>query len=152
MTYPHIANIFLGGNTNLCLTFRLKSSSCLWGGLVGRLTQKALRPLTGRLVHLFSFWSMSGLKCDAVIRWLGGCQLGCVFVWWTDHDFWLLVGYGALTNSGLFINGASGCAGMFFCLSFFLQYWSIFCLNCSCPKTHWPLSGRCSGVQSRCFM
>lgn len=26
MTYPHIANIFLGGNTNLCLTFRLKSA------------------------------------------------------------------------------------------------------------------------------
>lgn len=28
MTYPHIANIFLGGNPNLCLTLRLKSSSC----------------------------------------------------------------------------------------------------------------------------
>ncbi len=28
-------------------------------------------------------------------------------------DFWLLVGYGALTNSGLFFNGASGRAGTF---------------------------------------
>lgn len=114
MTYPHIANIFLGGNTNLCLTFRLKSSSYFWGGIARLLSQKPLHPLTVRLVHLFSFWSMSGLKCDAVLGWLGGCQFG------SDHDFWLLVGYGALTNSGLFINGASGCAGMFLFLSFCL--------------------------------
>lgn len=65
---------------------------------------------------------MSGLKCDAVPGWLGGCQFG------SDHDFWLLVGYvGALQT---LINGASGCAGMFFffclflSLSVFLQYWS----------------------------
>lgn len=37
VTYPHIANIFLGGNTNLCLTFRLKSSSYFWGGIAGLL-------------------------------------------------------------------------------------------------------------------
>lgn len=109
------------------------------GGIVGRLPRKPLRPLTVRLVHLFSFWSMSGLKCDAVICWLGGCQFGSVFVWWTDHDFWLLVGYGALTNSGLFINGASGCAGtIFFFFSFFCNV-GTFCLNCCCPKTCSPL-------------
>lgn len=55
---------------------------------------------------------MSGLKCDAVLGWLGGCQFG------SDHDFWLLVGYGALQT---LINGASGCAGMFLFLSFCLS-------------------------------
>lgn len=121
MTYPHIANIFLGGDSNLCQTLRLESGSYSGGSCLRA-------PLTGRVVHLFSFWSMSGLKRDAVNRRLGGCQLGSVFVWWTDHDFWLLVGYGALTNSGLFINGASVHA-LFLFSTFVSSFLEFLCLK-----------------------
>lgn len=55
------------------------------------------------------------LKSDWLARWLSVGVCLWVVTW---SQLGLLVGYGALTNSGLFINGASGCAGMFFFLCF----------------------------------
>lgn len=80
-----------------------------------------------QIMEMFLVRSCSALSPACGQSWdLWWRSVGCVFVRWTDHDFGLLVGYEAITNSGLLINGASGCAGISFrfCLKF--GFWALY--------------------------
>lgn len=121
-----------------CLTFRLKSSSYFRGGIAG------LHPLTVRRVCLFLFRRESRLKRDAVVCLLVAIGLACLSLMNSSRllaSRWLR----GINKTGVFINGASGCAGMFSVSFFFnigalfafflLFFFFLFCLNCSRPTS-----------------